>query len=127
MRQWGQENFPAVNGDRETAKFIDYWQAKAGSSAVKADWTAAWRYWIRNSADRYATDTGGGQGTNTLDVRAQQADYARNAPVTRPSAGARAIAAGAERAERMRALDEAEAAGQLTHNRYELPFPGSLR
>lgn len=28
--------------------FSDYWIAKAGASAVKRDWSAAWRMWIRN-------------------------------------------------------------------------------
>ena len=28
--------------------FKDYWLAKAGATAVKKDWNAAWRTWIRN-------------------------------------------------------------------------------
>ena len=29
--------------------FLDYWRAKAGSGAVKRDWPATWRNWIRRS------------------------------------------------------------------------------
>nr|DAG10949.1 MAG TPA: DNA-binding domain protein [Caudoviricetes sp.] len=29
--------------------FIDYWRAKAGAGAVKRDWPATWRNWIRRS------------------------------------------------------------------------------
>lgn len=33
----------------ETAEgFRDYWIAQAGSKAVKADWSATWRTWVRN-------------------------------------------------------------------------------
>lgn len=33
----------------ETAEgFRDYWIAQAGSKAVKADWPATWRTWVRN-------------------------------------------------------------------------------
>ncbi len=33
---------------REAEKFRDYWHAKAGRSAVKADWQATWRNWCRS-------------------------------------------------------------------------------
>ena len=29
--------------------FLDYWRAKAGAGAVKRDWPATWRNWIRRS------------------------------------------------------------------------------
>lgn len=32
----------------EAAKFKDYWLAKTGASAVKKDWMATWRNWLRN-------------------------------------------------------------------------------
>ena len=32
-------------------KFKDYWIAKAGKDAAKADWLATWRNWIRREAD----------------------------------------------------------------------------
>jgi hypothetical protein len=33
----------------ETDKFLDYWRARGDS---KADWTAAWRFWMRSSTER---------------------------------------------------------------------------
>lgn len=37
---------------KETEKFIDYWTAASGSTAVKRDWSAAWRNWMRNAVER---------------------------------------------------------------------------
>jgi hypothetical protein len=34
---------------KEAAKFRDYWVAKAGRDATKADWPATWRNWCRNA------------------------------------------------------------------------------
>ena len=35
--------------------FLDYWRAKAGAGAVKRDWPATWRNWIRRSNQFVAT------------------------------------------------------------------------
>jgi hypothetical protein len=51
MVAWHQENTPGVDGRRETAKFIDHWQAASGANAVKRDWVAAWRNWMRKAAE----------------------------------------------------------------------------
>lgn len=47
---------PDLDAEAEAAKFRDYWTAKTGAGATKADWPATWRNWIRNCADsgRYA-------------------------------------------------------------------------
>lgn len=37
----------------EAAKFGDFWHAKTGKDATKADWLATWRNWCRNA--RHAT------------------------------------------------------------------------
>ena len=34
---------------RESATFRDYWHAKSGKDAVKMDWKATWRTWIRRA------------------------------------------------------------------------------
>jgi len=52
MVAWAVKETPNVDGRSETAKFIDYWKAKSGKDAVKADWTATWRNWMRNARDR---------------------------------------------------------------------------
>jgi hypothetical protein len=36
----------------EIEKFRDYWTAKAGAQAVKADWSATWRNWVRRAAEQ---------------------------------------------------------------------------
>ena len=43
--------------ERELSKFKDYWKAAAGRSAVKDDWQAALRYWLRNSDERGSNGT----------------------------------------------------------------------
>ncbi len=35
----------------ERAKFLDYWRAKAGADARKADWRATWRNWVRRALE----------------------------------------------------------------------------
>jgi hypothetical protein len=47
-----QEGFSDWEIQREAQKFRDYWTAAAGSKAVKRDWTATWRQWIRSGAER---------------------------------------------------------------------------
>lgn len=47
-----QEGFSDWEIQREAQKFRDYWTAAAGSKAVKLDWTATWRQWIRSGAER---------------------------------------------------------------------------
>jgi len=53
MAAWAREHVPQLAGKGETEKFIDYWRAASGRNAVKRDWVAAWRNWMRNAAERY--------------------------------------------------------------------------
>lgn len=48
--QMAAEN-PHVDQRAEHAKFCDYWHAKAGKDAVKVDWDATWRNWIRRAGN----------------------------------------------------------------------------
>jgi hypothetical protein len=34
--------------DAVADNFVDYWIAKSGANAVKRNWSATWRYWLRN-------------------------------------------------------------------------------
>jgi hypothetical protein len=43
-KQWAKENARAVNADRETQGFIDYWQGEQGK---KKSWETTWRNWMR--------------------------------------------------------------------------------
>ncbi len=58
MVAWGEENFPNVDGEKETAKFIDHFRAASGANAVKKDWIAAWRNWIRRAEKDYPQPLG---------------------------------------------------------------------
>jgi len=54
-RDWGEwalaERDDLTDDDvrHEAAQFADYWHAKAGKDARKADWQATWRNWIRKA------------------------------------------------------------------------------
>ena len=47
-----QQECPGVDQQFEHRKFVDYWTAKSGKDATKADWDATWRNWIRRAAER---------------------------------------------------------------------------
>jgi len=49
MIAWKRENAPHVHLRNELAQFKDHWLAAAGASAVKLDWVAAWRTWMRRA------------------------------------------------------------------------------
>lgn len=50
MCKWAAEKIPGFDIDAETEIFIDYWRQRADSGALKADWIATWRTWMRRSA-----------------------------------------------------------------------------
>ncbi len=41
-----------LDAERVAARFRDYWHSKPGQAGVKCDWTATWRNWCREEADR---------------------------------------------------------------------------
>lgn len=41
----------SVDVDAEADKFRDYWRAKTGQQATKADWSATWRNWVRRAGE----------------------------------------------------------------------------
>jgi hypothetical protein len=51
MREWATREAPNLDIDRVTESFIDYWRSKAGAGAVKTDWVATWRNWMRRDYD----------------------------------------------------------------------------
>ncbi|MET7752598.1 hypothetical protein [Micromonospora sp. NPDC005367] len=63
MRQWHREHAPTVDIAIETANFVDHWRAASGTKAIKADWTAAWRTWMRN-AQKWKTERASNGHTN---------------------------------------------------------------
>lgn len=48
MLAWAKEKAPAVNLDRETERFCDYW---TGTGKPMADWPSTWRNWMRRAQD----------------------------------------------------------------------------
>ena len=55
MVAWARERVPNVDGRWETEKFVNYWRAASGATAVKRDWVAAWRTWMLKAAERAPT------------------------------------------------------------------------
>jgi hypothetical protein len=55
MVAWARDHVPAVDGRRETEKFIDFWRAKPGAAGVKADWVSTWRNWMRKADEDLET------------------------------------------------------------------------
>jgi hypothetical protein len=47
------EGLTDIDIEREAARFRDYWKSRAGSAAVKLDWSATWRNWCRNTAEKF--------------------------------------------------------------------------
>jgi len=45
------EGLSAERVEREAARFRDFWHGKAGQGAMKVDWSATWRNWIRKTVD----------------------------------------------------------------------------
>lgn len=53
--EWALSEVPGWSADhvRKVGEtFGDYWRAKAGRDAAKADWLATWRNWVRREAER---------------------------------------------------------------------------
>jgi hypothetical protein len=42
-----RQEYPAVDFRTVTENFKDYWRSASGANAVKRDWVAAWRMWVR--------------------------------------------------------------------------------
>jgi hypothetical protein len=53
-----QIGLPSGSIPTEAAKFRDYWIAKSGKDATKADWRATWRNWCRTAVERTHRPTG---------------------------------------------------------------------
>ena len=47
-KEWATRVRPTLNIDETAESFKDFWHSKAGASAVKLDWHATWRNWVRN-------------------------------------------------------------------------------
>lgn len=70
---WGAwalgEGYPDAMVRQEAAKFRDYWISKSGQMAVKRDWQATWRNWMRNSNSPKIINGGQNEPASTNDAR----------------------------------------------------------
>jgi hypothetical protein len=83
LRTWATENAPLASIDAETEKFRDYWRA-ATRDAVKRDWDAAWRTWMRK-AQQYAEERGVVRANGVRPYNSQPGTaVARREPTDRP-------------------------------------------
>ena len=69
-----QAKHPGIDLETELEKFRDYWAARSGAKAVKADWQAAWRLWLRNAEEFAKRNPRAGKpaGAITRDTRSEQ-------------------------------------------------------
>ncbi|MER7331633.1 MULTISPECIES: hypothetical protein [unclassified Micromonospora] len=51
MRGWAAEEIPGFDIDREFLRFRDYWRSQTGQKAVRKDWPAVFRNWMRRAYD----------------------------------------------------------------------------
>ena len=47
-KAWANKERPDLDAKQVFEQFKDYWCAKAGKDAIKLDWQATWRNWVRN-------------------------------------------------------------------------------
>ena len=69
----GQHGMSDSEVNREADRFRDYWLAKAGKDAVKLDWSATWRNWIRRASET-PTRSGGAVRAEPARSRVEQVD-----------------------------------------------------
>lgn len=68
--EWALAEVPGWSADqirKVGEKFGDYWLGKAGKDAVKADWLATWRNWVRREAERNNSATSRSPAPSTPD------------------------------------------------------------
>lgn len=74
---WTKTECPLVDGKSETENFKDWWAASTAPNAIKRDWSAAFRYWMRRTqkdALRHSRITRPGKpAQSTTDAKAQDA------------------------------------------------------
>ena len=82
MAAWARENTPHVDGRLEFDQFRDYWRAKSGANAVKRDWPATWRQWMRKAEQDSGRRNGARMATTdqrVMQIQALKAKF-RNEP-----------------------------------------------
>lgn len=57
-RDWTREHHPLINPEHTWEIFRDYWIAESGAKAVKHDWLATWRNWVRREQTKLGANHG---------------------------------------------------------------------
>lgn len=82
---WAIGEMPGWTPDtvrNEAAKFADFWHAKTGRDATKADWLATWRNWCRNAKQTtLQRNAGSDRKSRQLEGAAILTGAARPAPI----------------------------------------------
>lgn len=97
MIAWFNKNTPNLDGPGQTEAFMDHWRADASPKALKVDWVAAWRTWMRNAVKWSSAPSVPGP---------------RQPGNDKPTTGQQRLADAARIAEDMRRLDEADGSHQ---------------
>jgi phage replication O-like protein O len=71
-RSYCTEQRPDLDPDRVWENFRDYWTAQAGQRAVKTDWAATWRTWVRREDVKNAPRHNGKPNGTTRPLTAQE-------------------------------------------------------
>ena len=56
-KAWAQDKRPELNADLCAETFADYWHAKPGKDALKADWFSTCRNWVRKERGAAGTQS----------------------------------------------------------------------
>ena len=89
-RQWATGKRPDLDVQDVWERFHDYWVAKTGADANKADWQATWRNWVRREQGRLPEDRRGYTGQRQPPMSREQAAEAANEDLRRRRGLARA-------------------------------------
>jgi hypothetical protein len=54
-QEYAEAKLPRVDAVALFEEFSDYWRALHGPKALKVDWDATWRTWVRRAVERYPT------------------------------------------------------------------------
>ena len=82
-----KDEYPNLDLRTEHANFIDYWLARPGKQALKLDWDATWRIWMRKEGKALAEQQGRAPRRNQSQIVADNLANAQE----RDAASARAL------------------------------------
>ncbi|MEX8058598.1 hypothetical protein [Microbacterium sp. 16-032] len=67
MRADMHAEYPHLDINHSTKQFVDYWRSASGKNALKKEWVAAWRFWMRRDGQAMTTPRAGQQPRPTRD------------------------------------------------------------